>query len=101
MWVTIASVVVYLAYNSAGMYVTEELGAVRLLKRTPIYNRLPRPPPQSDAVAAGIAALVLRSTCQSAAFGGAVAAVRRLTHFVASLSTLLLTYSKPTIPHRR
>ncbi len=28
MWVTIASVVVYLAYNTAGMYVTEELGAV-------------------------------------------------------------------------
>lgn len=28
MWVTIASVFVYLLYNSAGMYVTEELGAV-------------------------------------------------------------------------
>ena len=28
MWVTLASVVVYLAYNTAGMYVTEELGAV-------------------------------------------------------------------------
>jgi drug/metabolite transporter (DMT)-like permease len=27
-WVTLASVVVYLAYNTAGMYVTEELGAV-------------------------------------------------------------------------
>lgn len=28
MWVTVASVVIYLAYNTAGMYVTEELGAV-------------------------------------------------------------------------
>jgi hypothetical protein len=35
MWVTLASVVVYLAYNTAGMYVTEELGAVTRTVRVP------------------------------------------------------------------
>ncbi len=35
MWVTLASVVVYLAYNTAGMYVTEELGAVTRTVRGP------------------------------------------------------------------
>jgi hypothetical protein len=40
MWVTLASVVVYLAYNTAGMYVTEELGAVtRTVRGSPVVKQ--------------------------------------------------------------
>lgn len=37
MWVTIASVAIYLAYNTAGMYVTEELGAVTRTVRCAVH----------------------------------------------------------------
>ncbi len=52
MWVTIASVAVYLAYNSAGMYVTEELGAVRLPGNLSACMRSPFSPLQLAAAAA-------------------------------------------------